>query len=420
MIAQLSPRQQRRNVLFLGADLALFMAAVGLLAPTTLVPLFISKLTDNPLAIGASTAAFQIGWLPQLFAVGYVERSSRKLPWLVVASGLERLPALGLVLCALAAPSVAAPIVLAFLYVCRFGQSLAGGLAATSWLDLVARAVSPRRRGRFMGGFTTLGNLFGAASALLAAPLLDWLGFPYGFAACFGLAFLILLVGYVPLFLVVEPPGPPPREPRRLDRQLGELPTVLAADKPFRRFLGGMALGALSGMSASFLVVYAAERLGAEDELAAWYTVALLVAEGLGNLGFGWLADRAGFTTVARISALAVAAMAVSALAAPGPIWLAVSFVFLGLAQAGGMLSKITGPIEFAPPDRRPSYVALGMGLLGLVAAIAPLIGGQVVAALGYQWLFYSSLAFSLASALVLGKGARPPARVPTPARESI
>ncbi len=365
MVAQLSRRQQRRNVLFLGADLALFMAAVGLLAPTTLVPLFISKLTDNPLAIGASTAAFQIGWLPQLFAVGYVERSSRKLPWLVVASGLERLPALGLVLCALAAPSVAAPIVLAFLYVCRFGQSLAGGLAATSWLDLVARAVSPRRRGRFMGGFTTLGNLFGAASALLAAPLLDWLGFPYGFAACFGLAFLILLVGYVPLFLVVEPPGPPPREPRRLDRQLGELPTVLAADKPFRRFLGG-------------------------------------------------------FTTVARISALAVAAMAVSALAAPGPIWLAVSFVFLGAAQAGGMLSKITGPIEFAPPDRRPSYVALGMGLLGLVAAIAPLIGGQVVAALGYQWLFYSSLAFSLASALVLGNGARPPARVPTPARESI
>jgi MFS family permease len=393
--------------MFLGADMTLFMAALGLIGPTTLVPLFVSKLTDNPLAIGALTTALQLGWLSQVFAAGYLEQSARKRPWLLVFGGLERLPALGLTVSALALQSVGAAGVLALIYLCRFGQTLAGGPAAATWLDYVARTVPAQRRGRFLGISTMLGNLLGVAGAGLAALLLDRLSFPLGFAACFGLAFLMLVGGYLPLFWVVEPPGPPPRSPRPLREQLSELPSVLAADPPFRRFLTSLAATLLGTMGSTFLVVYAATQLGASDELAAWYTAALLVGQVAANLLLGWLADRLGFSAVGRASALAGAGLAVICLLASSPLWLAASFLLLGVNLAGVMMAQLAGPMEFAPSARRPTYIALATCLLGVVAAAAPLIGGQVVATLGYQSLFGVSIVFSLLAVAAFGPQTR-------------
>ena len=403
----LAPAQQR-NVLLLGADLALFMATLGLLGPVTLVPLFVSKVTDDPLAIGALSAAFHLGWLPQLFTAGWVERSPRKLPMALVFTGFERLPALGLALCALAATSITPGLLIALVLLCRFGQTAAGGLATTPWLDLVARVVPAERRGRFMGNTTMVGHLLGAGAAALAAPLLEWLGYPYGFAACFGLAFLILMLGWVPLFLIAEPLGGELRPARPFREELAELPAVLGRDRAFRRFLSGLSLAALGTMSTGFLVVYAVGRLGATDELAAWYTAVVLLAQVAANPGLGWLADRHGFSAVGQAAALAGVGLSAIALAAPDPLWLVAAFGMLGVGQAGTMLARLTGPMEFAPPDRRPTYVALSSALVSLVAAAAPLIGGQIIVQLGYGWLFVASAGFSLAGAIVLRPHARP------------
>ena len=406
--------EQRRNITLLGGEISLFMIAMGLVGPLTFVPLFVSHLSDNPMAVGAVTAAFQLGWLPQLFVAGYVERSHKKWPWVQWFGSIERLPVLVLALCALAAPQVGPPILIA-VYLACFAQSLAGGFATTPWLDVVARAVPGRVRGRFMGGFTMIGTLLGAGAAALAAPLLDSLGFPYGFAACFGLAFAIFLVSLIPLFMFHEPPGPPPRPKRPLISQLAELPTIMSTDHRFRRFVGGLACAALGTMSNGFLAVYAVTELGAPDELAAWYTATLLVAQTTASLGLGWLADRHSFRIVGIAVALATAGQATVAFMAPGATWLLTAFVLLGAAQSGGMLARMTGPIDYAPRERLPTYVALSGALVSCCTAAAPLIGGQVVAALGYPWLFGLSAVAALLAVPILGPGASAPVRQPVP-----
>jgi MFS family permease len=406
-------REQRRGITLLGSEIALFMTAYGLIGPLTLVPLFVSHLSDDPLAVGAVTAAFQIGWLPQIFVAGYVERSRRKWPWVQWFGTIERTPALALTLCALAAPVVGPPVVVG-VYVACFAQALCGGLATTPWMDVVARAVPAWLRGRFMGAFSMAGTLLGAGAAALAAPLLDSLPFPYGFAACFGLAFAIFLVSLIPLYLFREPPGPPPRPPRPLGAQLAELPAILAADPPFRRFVGGLACAALGTMSNGFLVVYAVAELGAPDELAAWYTATLLVAQTVASLGLGWLADHHSFRAVGIAVALATAGQAVVALLAPSGGWLLLAFVLLGTAQTGGMLARMTGPIDYAPRERRPTYVGLSGALVSACTAAAPLIGSQVVGSLGYGWLFGLSALASMLALPILGRGATAPARSPS------
>jgi hypothetical protein len=75
---------------------ASFMFGMSLVSSSTIVPLFISKLTPNPLPIGLASVVAQGGWfLPQLFTANLVERLPRRMP-VVVNAGffLERLPML--------------------------------------------------------------------------------------------------------------------------------------------------------------------------------------------------------------------------------------------------------------------------------------------------------------------------------------
>jgi len=224
----------------------------------------------------------------------------------------------------------------------------------------------------------------------------------------FGLAFVVFAISWLLCFLVTEPPGPPPRPHRPFSAHLTDLGSVLAADPPFSRFVLGIAATALGMMSGGFLVVYASTELGASDELAAWYTAALLLGQTFGNLGLGRLGDRRGMAAVGRATGIGGAGIALVALAAPDPLWLLPAFVLLGAAQAGNMLARFSGPMEHAPADRRPTYVALAGALVGLSAAIAPLISGQAIASLGYTWMFVASAAVSLAALGMLGPASRP------------
>jgi hypothetical protein len=65
-------------------DTAGFMFGFSFISATTIVPLFISKLTVSPLPIGIAAVIAQSGWaLPQIFTANSVERLARKKPILV-------------------------------------------------------------------------------------------------------------------------------------------------------------------------------------------------------------------------------------------------------------------------------------------------------------------------------------------------
>jgi MFS family permease len=186
---------------------------------------------------------------------------------------------------------------------------------------------------------------------------------------------------------------------------------VLTNDPPFRRFLTGLCIASLATMSSGFLAVYGVSVLGAPDEIAGWYTATLFIAQTVASSAMGWLGDRFGFTAVVRAMALAVIGLCAVALLAPSAIWLLAAFALIGVVQSSSMLARLTGPMEYAPAERRPSYIALVFGIVGPCAALAPLLGGQIVAVLGYGWLFGISAAIGLLALPFLGAGARAPAR---------
>src|SRR5512135_3451079 len=87
----------RYNIAVNVLDGAFFGFAVGFASFVTIIPLFVSTMTNSAILIGLIPAIHAVGWqFPQLFIANRVARSRRIKPMVVWATIQERLPFLGL------------------------------------------------------------------------------------------------------------------------------------------------------------------------------------------------------------------------------------------------------------------------------------------------------------------------------------
>ena len=78
-------------------DGGFFGFALGFASFITIIPLFVSRMTDSALLIGLVPAIHNVGWqFPQLLTAGWVSRAKRIKPLVLWATIHERLPFLGL------------------------------------------------------------------------------------------------------------------------------------------------------------------------------------------------------------------------------------------------------------------------------------------------------------------------------------
>jgi MFS family permease len=130
-------------------DGATFWFGISFISSTTIVPLFVSKLTDSPFIIGLVAVIAQGSWfLPQLFTANMVERLARKKP-VVVNLGFftERLP-LWIVVGAAAIAGRSPGFALTLFLISYAWHGLGAGVIAAAWQDLLARIFPVERRGR--------------------------------------------------------------------------------------------------------------------------------------------------------------------------------------------------------------------------------------------------------------------------------
>jgi MFS family permease len=363
-------------------DTAGFMFGFSFISATTIVPLFISKLTLSPLPIGIAAVIAQSGWsLPQIFTANSVERLARKKP-VVVNLGffLERLLAPML--------AVSAPTPALVLFLVTFAWfNVGAGLVATAWQDLIARCFPVDRRGRFFGTSMFVGTSLGMLGAAISAWILKTYPFPTNFVYIFAFAAIGITISWIFLALTREPVQPV-EEPRTTTRQFwAKLPDILRRDHNFRHFLIARSLLALGGMGTGFITVAAVQRWGVSDSTVGVYTGVLLLGQTVGNLTFGFLADRFGHKLSLELGALVALFAFLLAWLSPAANWYYVVFALLGIAVGAMVVSGILVIMEFSEPQRRPTYAGMVNSSMGLVSLAAPLIGAWL-AKTSYSWLF--------------------------------
>ncbi len=404
-------RNYRFNFVVNALDGTFFWCGASFIAANTILPLYVSRLTDSKLALGILSTIAGMGWLaPQLFTANWVQRLPRKkvipVNWGLF---LERLPVL------LMAPAVwllasraplAALIVFLLLYAWHAGGA---GLLAVAWQDMIGKIIPLERRGFFMGITNFGGTATGVLGATAAAWMLTRFAFPTGYALAFASAGVLILISWGFLALTREPAQESQVKTVSQVEYLQQLPAVLRADPNFRAFLISRVVLTLSGMATGFLAVYATQRWALSDGQAGVFTASTLIGQAVCNLLFGFLADRKGHKLVLEIGYLGgCAAVGLAAIAAQ-PGWFYGVFALIGAATAAFMISGMMIALEFSPPEIRPTYIGLNNTIAGLTGGLAPLIGGGLAELIGYRALFALAFGIGIAGVAILHWAVREP-----------
>jgi MFS family permease len=396
----------RRNFVFFLIDNILFNVAMGIMGITTVIPAFVRELTDVEILIGLSGNMFAIGYtLPQLFIARLLRRHARKKWWFAGPNIPVRLMMLLFAGLALTIGDQRDLLLLAFL-VCYGIAALGDGLVGVPWADLVGTSLDPRWRARMLG-------LTVATSGTVLLTISPWIGsilgaagpgFPTNYATLFGVAGTLLALSIIPCLFIRELPGARAHDelpPMRMF--LPELAAMLREDPPFRGYVAIRALCSLSLMAAPFYIGYATTGLGLASDVAVPTLLAMqMIGSVAGALTYTWLGarDNIAFIRVALVcAALQPVCGLIAGLVGPWPLYL--GFLVYGVAASNLLISLLNWLVNYAGAERRPVYVGLSNTIAALALLVAPIIGGTIVARLGYEVLFGTTL-LVVASAMVL------------------
>ena len=383
-------RNYRFNFLVNSLDGASYWFGYSFIAPTIILPLYISHFTQNPLIIGLipfiSTAGFL---LPQLFTSNFVERAPRK-KWFPVNLGffLERLPVL------LLAPSayflaVGQPMLAMITFFLLYTwYSCGAGLIIVGWQDMIAKIIPVDKRGRFLGITNAIGNGSGVLGALGVAFVLDKFTFPLGFVFSFSAAAVLIFASWFFLSLAREPAVYSTKPTVSQWEYLRSLPDIFRHDRNFLRYLLAQFIFSLSGMATGFLIVYTARTWNLSDAQAGAFVIVMQVGQAFANLVFGFLADRTGHKFSLEICLGLNVISLILAIVAPAPAWFYPIFFLRGAVFAGAYVSGIAIVFEFTTAENRPSYIGVANTILGVAGTLAPLIGGWLAGSVSYSFMF--------------------------------
>ncbi|MCY3834065.1 MAG: MFS transporter [Chloroflexi bacterium] len=364
---------------------------MGLASYVTIIPLFLSFLTESTALIGFVAALFHIGWqAPQLITSNYVASLPRYKPVVLAMTLVERLPFFGLALLAFSIPVIGKETALIAAFLLLGLQSLGGGLTGTAWQSMISKIMPPHRLGTFFGIQSACVNLFGAGGALLASVILERVAFPEGFGLLFLITGASLLVSFVFLAMTYESKSAPKNiaEPVEWRRFGGRLRQILRRDDNFRWFLIARGLTAVSLTAISFYTIYGIRRFDMAPEFAGALTSVLLISNMLSSSVIGWIGDRWGHRRVLIAANLFTVLAIVIALAAPDVRWFYGVFALTGVVNSAQWSTIMTITVQFGSVAERPYYIGMANTLIAPVTIFAPIIGGWLVDAVSFDLTF--------------------------------
>ncbi len=384
---------------------------VSFMSIAVILPLYVSHFTDNPILIGLIPFFGTAGYLvPQLFAANVVERAPvKKFFPVTLGFFLMRLPILLLAPAAFFLATNQPTWALLVFFLLYAWHTIGTGWQIVGYQDMIAKIIPVDKRGRFFGITNFMGNGMGILGALAVPVVLSSFSFPQGFVISFAIAGVLIFFSWFFLSLTREPAVQSNKPPVSQWDYFRSLPQVLRKDHNLRMYLLAQILFALNGMATGFLVVYAVKTWNMSDAQASGFTIAMQVGLALANLFFGFLADRKGHKLNLEICMILSTLGLLVAVVAPSPLWFFLIFFMRGAIGAGTYISGVSIVYEFTDAENRATYIGLANTIPGIMAAVAPLIGGWFAGAVSYQAMFIVAAVFGVISWAVFRFAVREP-----------
>ena len=393
----------RRNFICFVLDYVFFGLGLAFVNQTTVLPSFISQLTDSAPLIGLASTIQTGAWLlPQLIAASYLADKPRKKPYMLLTAALGR-PVFWLLAGILFLSGGRAPtLTLALLFISLAVFLGTDAVASVAWFDILGKAIPPTRRGRLIGTGQVLSGLLTVGGGAVVKVVLGPHGppFPSNYALLFFMAGLSLFGSWVAMSFLREPVASTRSERLPWNAFLPRLWKLLRENHTFSLAIVVRLLAGLSGMAMPFYVVYATKELRFGAEVIGFFLSAQVVGSILAGFAWGYLNERSGSKAVIQGSMILGLTSPLLALLV-GPMGhligtstiYAYSLIFLAIGALNNsyMPGFINFVLDLAPSEERSTYIALTNTLCG-VLLVVPFLGGWLLQATSYPVLFATTV----------------------------
>lgn len=405
---------QRKDLLFNlivnTSDGGFFGFALGFASFVTVLPLFVSTMTDSAILIGLIPAIHTVGWqFPQLLTAYQVSRQPRFKPMVLKMTLHERLPFLFLGVIAWLSPYMGTHTALVLTYAMLIWQGLGAGFTATAWQSMIAKIFPPEMHGTFYGIQSSAANLLASLSAVIAGFILAKIDPPRSFAACFFLASICMVISWVFLALTREHASPPPELEQDRSQFRSQIIYILRRDTNFRWFLLARMLAQFGVMAFAFYTVYAVKYHHVSEAAIGVMTGAFMATQIIANPIMGWLGDHWSHRSVMIAGMLISSASAILAWKAPDPNWFFLVFILAGIGNVALWTVGMAMTLRFGSEQERPVYIGLANTLVAPATILAPLFAGWLADARGYPSTFITSAMGGVIAAFALARGVKDP-----------
>lgn len=397
----------RRSFRFLSVDGTCYIVGLAFLDQATVLPAFLATLTGSSALIGAIIAIRPAGlFLPQLWSAHYLSGRVLHKPYLIKVAIVARIAIALLALVLLFARPDQRKMILWVFILTYVAFWLSEGAAGVSVMDLVAKTIPERLRGRLFGLMHFVGGLLTAAAGLLTGLMLSVRGpsFPINYAILMSVGALLFAVSLAALSRVREPVGVADTRDRDFLVYVARIGVLLSGHRQLQRLLLVQLLIGSHALALPFYVLYARESgvgSGLIGVFLSLQAVGTVVAGGVA----GYLSDQRGPKCVIVLTVFFVMAAPLLALLAGGAsVWTyGLIFLLIGGVFGSSWIGLNNYLLELASAESRRSYIGL-MNSANLPSMLFPFIGGLIVQWASYQAAFVVSAVLAVA-ALILALG---------------
>jgi len=167
-------------------DNAIWMVGDSFSSVATILPVFLSTLTDSPLLIGLIPAIINGGWvLPQLLMANRASRAQSIFKFARKYAVLERLPYLFFPILALLIGRISSTWALLIFFLLITWRGIAAGMVALPWQMVIGEVIPLSHRSRFFGIARLFGQILGVSQSDLNLIRLFGLGVLAVVALCY-------------------------------------------------------------------------------------------------------------------------------------------------------------------------------------------------------------------------------------------
>jgi MFS family permease len=397
------------------ANGVLFNLAWAFTSGSTMLPLFISRLTSSNVLVGLASTLEAVGWfLPQMAVAAVTLHQKSQMP-LYIKTAFLRGGSFSLLALLVFLSSAVHPSYLLITFFVLFSiYAVGGGLAGVAFTDVVGKSIPRNKRGSFFGMRMFFGGGLAALAGILIERILRIHQFPKNFGVLFLMAAGLIILALLSFCLVREPPVVQRPERKRFRENLRQGFEALKKDRNFRMLIWTrVAIGSYV-LGLPFYVIFAKKFLYIPTSIAGIFLSVQMAGYLSSNLLWGYLSNNKSNRLVLFLSAVCSAICPVVLLLSiltriPLALYGSI-FFFLGATIAGLDMGYTNYLLEIAPEEERPIYVGFLNTIVGPTIFLSA-VGGLIIQLSSFTFLYSLVLLVSIVSiflSLSLGETKRP------------